>query len=301
MSVGAYVSTITALASELNPQLADAAHGADVVVFDASACWGRAAAQATGAPSVAFATTFAFTRPMLQMMGVRESEHLAVLVPAADLKIICTSREFQPAGHAFNESYLFAGPLIEDRPRAGEVVTKVSSRPLAYVSLGTLFNRDRDLLLKISESLSMAGYEVIVALGGNNSACAAVWPPNVRAFPFVDQISALRLADLAVTHAGMASMSEIMTCGVPAIAIPQAVDQFLVAKRAAALGAAIIVDPASDIRAALAAALAQIRENAIGMRAAAQRIAHSFSNVTPIDEIADSVLALSPRSKEVAR
>jgi UDP:flavonoid glycosyltransferase YjiC (YdhE family) len=296
MSVGAYVNVIAALASELDTGLADAARGADVIIFDASACWGRAAANAAGAPAVAFATTFAFTRPMLQMMGVRDPEHLAMLVPAADLKIICTSREFQPAGHALEESYIFAGPLIEERPRAGEVVTKVSSRPLAYVSLGTLFNRNQDLLLKIAESLSAAGYEVVVALGRNNSACTAVWPPNVRAIPFVDQMSVLRLADLAVTHAGMASMSEIMACGVPAIAIPQAVDQFLVAKRAASLGAAVIVDSGSGID----AALGQIRENATRMRDAARSIAHSFSNATPIDEIADRVLAFATHSAGVA-
>lgn len=296
MSVGAYVSTIAALASELTPGLADAVHGADVVVFDASACWGRTAAQAAAVPAVAFATTFAFTRPMLQMIGVREPEHLAMLVPAADLKIICTSREFQPVGHALDESYIFAGPLIDNRPRAGEVVTKASSRPLAYVSLGTLFNRNQDLLLKISESLSGAGYEVIVALGGNNSLNTAAWPPNVRAIPFVDQMSALRLADLAVTHAGMASMSEIMACGVPVIAIPQAVDQFLVAKRAASLGAAVIMDPGSDV----IAALVQIRGNETAMRNAAHRVAHSFSNVTPMDEIADRVLALAARSTGVA-
>jgi UDP:flavonoid glycosyltransferase YjiC (YdhE family) len=293
MSVNGYVSAIAALASELNPELADAARGADVVIFDASACWGHATAQAAGAPAAAFATTFAFTRPMLQMMGVRDPAHLAMLTPAADLKIICTSREFQPAGHALNDSYLFAGPLLEHRPRAGAVVTKTTSRPLAYVSLGTLFNRDRDLLLKISQTLSDAGYEVIVALGGNDSANTASWPPNVRAIPFADQISALQLADLAVTHAGMASMSEIVACGVPAIAIPQAVDQFLVAKRAASLGAAVIVDSAS----AIGPALVRIQTNAAAMRAAARRIADSFSKATPIDDIADRVLALTGRSK----
>ena len=300
MSVDAYVSTITALASELNPGLVDAARGADSVIFDASACWGRAAANAAGAPAVSFATTFAFTIPMLRMMGVRDSEQLALLVPAADLKIVCTSREFQPAGHALDESYVFAGPLIDDRPCVGEVVAKSSSRPLAYVSLGTLFTRDQDLLLKMAEALSTAGYEAIVALGGNHSACTAAWPPNVRAFPFVDQMAALRLADLAVTHAGMASMSEVMSSGVPAIAIPQAVDQFLVAKRAASLGAAVIVDSGSGISSALSDALAQLRGNATRMRTAAARIAHSFSNVTPMDEIADRVLALAKRSKGVA-
>jgi UDP:flavonoid glycosyltransferase YjiC (YdhE family) len=297
MSVGAYVSTIAALASQLTPGVADAARDADVVIFDASASWGRTAAQTAGRPAVAFATTFAFTRSMLQMMGVREPEQLAMLAPAADLKIICTSREFQPVGQALDDSYVFAGPLIADRPRVGEVVAKISSRPLAYVSLGTLFNRNQALLLKISESLAAAGYEVVVALGGNNSACAAGWPPNVRAIPFVDQMSALRMADLAVTHAGMASMSEIMACGVPAIAIPQAVDQFLVAKRAAALGVAVIVDSGSGISAALSAALVQIRKNAAGMRNAARRIAESFPNATPMHEIADRVLALPTRSK----
>lgn len=294
LSVEEYAEIIGALTAELDPTLTNAARDVDVVLFDATANWGVAAAHRAGVPSVSFATTFAFTKPMLQLMKIREPRHLDILVPPAELKIICTSREYQPIGQALGDGYIFAGPLIDDRPRAGELIRKTGSRPLAYVSLGTLFNLDGDLLLKIATSLSAAGYEVIVALGGNSSALAFEWPEHVRAYPFVDQLSALRIADLAVTHAGMASMSEIMSCGIPAIAVPQAVDQFLVARRTESLGAAVTIGRDSDI----AEVLARIRQNESAMRGAARRIAQSFSTVTLIGEIADRVLTLAACPEE---
>jgi UDP:flavonoid glycosyltransferase YjiC (YdhE family) len=298
LSVEEYADIVSALSAELNPTLTDAAGEADLVIFDVSAHWGVAAAHRAAVPAVSFATTFAFTRPMLQLMQIRDPRRLDILAPPADLKIVCTSREYQPVGQSLGDDYVFAGPLIDQRPRAGQLVGKTGSRPLAYVSLGTLFNLNGDLLLKVARSLSLAGYEAIVALGGNSSAMALEWPEHVRAFPFVDQISALRAADLAVTHAGMAGMSEIMSCGIPAIAIPQAVDQFLVARRTESLGAAVTIGRDSDIEATLPAALARVRQNESAMRAAAQRIAQSFTAVTPLREITDRVLTLAARSVE---
>jgi UDP:flavonoid glycosyltransferase YjiC (YdhE family) len=281
MSVEAYAETIAAFAEDLRSSLAGAAREADAVIFDVSAHWGCLAARDAGLPAIAFATTFAFTRPMLQLMRVRDPRHLDILIPSALLSIICTSREYQPVGQAFGDNYIFAGPLIAERPCSGEVISRTGSRPLAYVSLGTLFNRDGELLLRIAGSLSTAGYEVVVA-----TSCDAEWPEHVRSYRFVDQMSALRAADLAVTHAGMASMSEIMSCGIPAIAIPHAVDQFLVARRTESLGAAVMISRDSGIE----TALGHIRQHEPAMRAAARRIADSFANVTPLGEIAGRIL-----------
>jgi UDP:flavonoid glycosyltransferase YjiC (YdhE family) len=159
--------------------------------------------------------------------------------------------------------------------------------------MGTIFNRDLQLFRAIAEKLSAAGWQVAVSMGNPAGQDIEAWPPHVRAYPFVDQLAALELADLAVTHGGMATVSEIMACGVPAIIHPQAADQFLVARRAATLGAAVVVDDAEDVSGAWDAAIARIRAGRSTMVAAAARVAQSFSEVTPIKVAADRVLQLA--------
>ena len=58
-----------------------------------------------------------------------------------------SARAFQPAGRFFDARYLFLGPLLHQCPRDGARAQATGSRPLAYVSLGTLFNRDHALPL----------------------------------------------------------------------------------------------------------------------------------------------------------
>jgi MGT family glycosyltransferase len=230
---------------------------------------------------------------MLELLGVADTGVLDVLVPVACLKIVCTSRFFQPSGRFFEDSHVFVGPLLEQRPQQGIRIQPEGPRPLAYLSLGTIFNRDRQLFRAIAAKLSAAGWQVAVSTGNAAGHDLEDWPPYVRAWPFVNQLAALRLADLAVTHGGMGSISEIMACGVPAIVYPRAADQFLVARRAASLGAAVVVDDAEDFCGAWDAAIARVRAERSTMVAAAARIAQSFSEVTPIGVAADRVLQLA--------
>jgi UDP:flavonoid glycosyltransferase YjiC (YdhE family) len=291
--VVAHARRLAEAARRMAPELLNSVGRPDLVVFDASAYWGGLVGRRLETPSAAFVTTFALTRAMLALLGVQDAEALDVLVPVAGLKVVCTSRYFQPSGRFFDDSHVFVGPLLTQRPQDGARIQKEGPRPLAYLSLGTIFNRDLQLLRAIAGKLSAAGWQVAVSMGNLESRPIQDWPPYVRAYPFVNQLAALKLADLAVTHGGMGSISEIMACGVPAIVVPQAADQFLVARRVASLGAAVLVDNAGDFSRAWDAAIARIRAGRSAIVVAAGRIAQSFADVTPMKVAADRVLELA--------
>jgi UDP:flavonoid glycosyltransferase YjiC (YdhE family) len=281
-----HVQRVSAVSGEILPNLTAALNRRpNLIVFDASAPWGQTLAHQFGKPAIASITTFAFTQSMLQILGISDPKTLGILIPKADLKIVYTSRFFQPAGRFLDDRFFFLGPLVSPPTRAGSSV--------AYVSLGTIFNRNMDLLKRIAGYLSDAGWQVVVSLGNASARRqdSAGWPSNVQVHNFVDQIALLSHAGLAVTHGGMASVSEAFACGVPIIAVPQSVDQFLVARRAAELGASVTIDadaPASVWQ----AALSRMETERAAFAAAAARIAASFSDVVPISAVVDRLLEL---------
>jgi MGT family glycosyltransferase len=285
----------------------------DLVLFDASALWGSLIARRLARPCVASITTFALNRTMLQMLGVpgpaawsepiRERLNdaldapfrhpLDVLVPVADLKLVYTTRAFQPAGRFFDDSYLFLGPLLDRRPRDGARATPVGSKPLAYVSLGTIFNRDHALLQRISEVLADRGWQVIVSLGDAAAATPDRWPEHVQAHAFVDQIGVLAQAQLFVTHGGMNSVSEALSHAVPMIVIPQGIDQHFVASQTARLGAALTIGRDAVSVESLTAAVSRIERERAAFVSAAARLQQSFTQALAVEDAVDRVLALA--------
>ena len=301
---------MTSLATALEPR-------PDLVFFDASALWGGLLARRLGLPSVASITTFALNRPMLQILrapppaawsdasferlnsehGAGLRDHLDVIVPVADLKLVYTARAFQPSGKFFDQSYLFLGPAVDKRPRDGAALGTRGSRPLAYVSLGTIFNRDHALLRRISKALAARGWQVIVSLGDAAASSEDPWPDHVEAHGFVDQIGVLAQADLFVTHGGMNSVSEALSYAVPMIVIPQAVDQHMVARQAANLGTAVVIEPDAVRPDSIGAAVERIERDRAAFTAAAQRVQASFSDVSPVSDAVDQALALIHRKQ----
>jgi len=310
IDLAGHVERVVDVTIQILPQLLrEVRERTSFVVFDGSALWGAILARELAVTAIASITTFAFTRSMVQLLsrgqGGLDSPHLAALlarlgrsdvvdyvdaaVPSGDLKVVYTSRFFQPGGRFFDDTYLFVGPRLEVRPRDGVRVHPLGARPLAYVSFGTIFNKDKGQLNRISGILSDAGWQVVVSLGNPGRTTSGEWPPYVQAHPFVDQMAILSQARLVVTHGGMASVSEALAHGIPMIVVPQSVDQHVVARRAADLGAALVLDDASSTD-QWSAALARIMAEPARFAAAAARIGDSFADVLPVAAAVERVL-----------
>jgi MGT family glycosyltransferase len=309
------------VAADVLPQLLESIGHVDLVLSDASALWGPLFARTRGIPCVLSITTFAFTRAMLQLLGASPMrppqgwndcagalatlntdygagirDHLDLMAPDADLKLVYTSTFLQPGGKFLDARHVFVGPLLAQRAREGDAAPTADARPLAYVSLGTIFNRDHELLRRIAGTLSAGGWRVLVSLGDAAAAAAGDWPGGVDVRAFVDQIGVLREAKLFVTHGGMNSVSEALAQSVPLVVIPQGVDQYIVAKCAASVGAALVIDREQANSDNLRATFDRMATERDTFAAAADRVRRSFHDVTPLPAAIDSILALLDRN-----
>ncbi|WP_438285057.1 macrolide family glycosyltransferase [Saccharomonospora azurea] len=190
----------------------------------------------------------------------------AVLIPKA----------MQPFADRVNTSvYTFVGPGLDRRARQGTWPTP--DKPLLLVSLGSAYTDRPEFYRACFEAFGGLDWQVVIAIGGyvDKAALGAV-PANVELHRWVPQLAVLEHASAFVTHAGMGGCAEGLYHGVPMVAVPQAVDQFMNADRLAELGvgvhlpadevtpealreAVLSVSSSPDVAAALASRRAELR------------------------------------------
>jgi MGT family glycosyltransferase len=151
------------------------------------------------------------------------------------LNIVYTSRCMQPCGETFDDRFRFIGPSFSVRAEGGDFDwTAVNNPVLIYISLGTLFNGDAGFYRKCLEAFRDVDCQAILSVGGNVAPEAlGAPPPNVIVRSHVPQIEVLRRATVFITHGGMNSVSESLSCGVPMVLVPQMSEQELVSGRVA--------------------------------------------------------------------
>lgn len=251
----------------------------DYVVTDSVAPWGHWVAQLLGVPLVTSITTFAMNRHVLAFAashGVRPRSLRLVMSKLAHvsrallqrrrlarrygvpglgvfatvfgrsaLNLVHTSRQFQPCGETFDESFHFVGPPAVDpdavlRARVPAPPWPPGTSPLVYVSLGTLFNADAAFYRQCVAAFRDEPVRVVMSIGSRvQPADLGALPGNVAVAATVPQIDVLRQASAFVTHGGMNSVSESLRLGVPMVTVPQMGEQEIVSRRVEQLGAGI--------------------------------------------------------------
>jgi MGT family glycosyltransferase len=191
---------------------------------------------------------FALAGRAAKRYGFKRKELLYAYNDFSGLNIISTTREFQYYPELFPESrFKFCGPMFyQGREKADFDFKTLPSDKIIYISLGTVYNKDIDFYRNCFKAFSGTDYSVIMS----DPACIAPLkekPENFVIRQYVPQLQVLQRAKLFITHSGMNSMHESLYYGVPVISVPQAADQFLIGKRAAALGAGIYMEkPTAD-------------------------------------------------------
>ena len=233
----------------------------DVIVSDSVCFWGKLFAKKLGIPYVCSTTTFAFNQQSAQLMKPKAGELLRSLLgmprigrkmallrqhgypveKVTDLlqndnetnTVVYTSREFQPMAETFSEHYAFVGPSVPER----EEPVEAKSRPLVYVSLGTVMHDRRRFCRNCVEALADMDVDAVLSVGtADNLEALGHLPPNIQAAERVDQLAVLRRADVFLTHCGMNSASEAIWYGVPTVLDPQQSEEAAVADRMEELG-----------------------------------------------------------------
>ena len=138
----------------------------------------------------------------------------------------------------------YTGPFLHPRRRSAVDFPweRIDDRPLVYASLGTLQNGSKAIFRKIAEACAELDVQVVISLGGGLDPAElgklAGDPLVVR---FAPQLEILRRASLVITHAGLNTVLESLSEGVPMVAVPLGNDQPGVAARLKARGACVVV------------------------------------------------------------
>jgi UDP:flavonoid glycosyltransferase YjiC (YdhE family) len=213
----------------------------DLVVYDTVTGYAPLLARRWGVPEVQFSPTHAFT----DGTGGRWSGSGAGALRADVPCVVAMPRSLQFEADKVSARHVFVGPVQWRRRVHGSWSPPDGDHRVAFVSLGTTYNRRADIFrwcAQTFEQLDGEGWHVVIATGHGGADPGAL-PSSAEVHEWVPQMEVLRHADLFVTAGGTGSVMEGLTHGVPLVVLPQAVEHFLTARQVAALGVGGVVPP----------------------------------------------------------
>jgi MGT family glycosyltransferase len=134
----------------------------------------------------------------------------------------------------------FVGPLRlkggdSDIPFPWE---RLDGRPLIYSSFGTLQNRIHSNFQKVAEACSGLGAQLVLSTGkGIPAKSLGDLPGNPIVVDYAPQRELLKRATMVVTHAGLNTVLDALSAGVPMVAMPVTNEQPGIAARMSFIGA----------------------------------------------------------------
>lgn len=266
-------------AGEILPELLQIAADAqpDYILYDGMCPWGYLVARRLGLPAVASLSLLPLVLPpprellhwetlsflaatVLRDFGagvqaIQTAQALGkqygvaplglgtILNAPGDLSISYTSAYFAPYAERVAETVRFVGWTLRTSP-ADEALPlpQAEGRRLIYVSLGTLVAADAAFFRTCIDALAGRDEFVLISTGKRFAAEAlGALPPNVLVRPWVPQAAVLQRAALFITHAGLGSVHDGLTCGLPLLLVPQQAEQTLTAQRVVELGAGLLL------------------------------------------------------------
>lgn len=153
-----------------------------------------------------------------------------------------------PRGFDFPRSNLpdcfhYLGPL-----RRAQATTvpfpweRLNGRPLVYASLGTLQNRHLPVFQVFAEACEDLDVQLVLTHGGGLSADQTrSLPGQPLVVPYAPQLEVLSRATLTLTHAGLNTVLDSVSAGVPIVAVPLTYEQPAIARRVERAGIGRIV------------------------------------------------------------
>ncbi len=165
------------------------------------------------------------------------------LSPLAQITQLPEALEFEirgekPAGLHYTGPFLHA----RQRPDIDFPWDRLDGRPLIYASLGTLQNGSEAIFRTIADACAGLDAQLLISLGGGlDPARLGKLAGDPLVVRFAPQLEILKRAALVITHAGLNTVLETLSEGVPLVAVPLANDQPGVAARLKARGAGVVV------------------------------------------------------------
>ena len=142
-------------------------------------------------------------------------------------------REFDFPRRALPDHFHYVGPLRRTRARETEFPwDRLDGRPLVYASLGTLQNSREPVFRCFAEACEGLDVQLVISHGGGlTDAQAAGLPGSPLVVSYAPQGELLARAHLTLTHAGLNTVLDSLTHGVPLVAVPITYEQPAIARR----------------------------------------------------------------------
>jgi MGT family glycosyltransferase len=190
------------------------------------------------------------------------------------------------------EVFRFAGPFRKPKSNIPFPWERLDGRPLVYASLGTLQNRNVELFQMFVKACQNLPVQLVLSHGGGlNGEQAAALSANAVVVDYAPQFELLARSRAAITHAGLNTVLDCLTHGVPMVTIPITYEQPAIAERVrwTGCGKVLPVEHAnsSSIRHALSELL-----TADHFRQSASRIASEISTLGGAKEAAECIASV---------
>ena len=142
-------------------------------------------------------------------------------------------------------TFHYVGPIRPRQPRDVPFpFERLTGAPLIYCTLGTTVNRQPHLFRTIAEACQPLQVQLVITLGrGCKAKDVPVMAPSQIVVDYAPQLGVLAHASLTITHAGMITSLDSLSCGVPILAIPLSFEQPAIAARIAYTGAGAVMQP----------------------------------------------------------
>ncbi len=174
----------------------------------------------------------------------------------------------------------YVGPFVDAqrRPAVDFPWDRLDGRPLIYASLGTLQNGSEAIFKTITEACVGLDAQLLLSLGGGlDPARLGRLPGDPLVVHFAPQLEILKRSALVITHAGLNTVLESLSEGVPLVALPLGNDQPGVAARLKARGACVVVSRHRLTPARLRKAILRVLQDP-GYREAAQALQNAIQS-----------------------
>ncbi|MFF3155603.1 macrolide family glycosyltransferase [Streptomyces sp. NPDC057910] len=154
------------------------------------------------------------------------------LAATEELTLVYLPRELQYEGATFDETFVFAGPCVNDRAFMGDWQPPTDGLPVVLISLGGIVNELPDFFRGVVGAFTDKPWHAVITVGnGIDPAELGELPANIEVHRWVSHSTVLEHAELLVTHGGTGSVTESLGLGVPMVVIPQSADARPLARR----------------------------------------------------------------------